>query len=632
MAHALKQFSSDPNSSNEGVSSALRTLADILSRGVDVTPFQLSHSELVSSLKKFLSASDAKTQRWDLFCEVFYPPAISQSRRLRSRTERRRSPRRSSTLSPGGEGSGASDSAPADIEVAQPPFCLTALVSRLLQCVHHDEHFALRGHAPANSSLNSGLVHSLSSQHMTCEFRAYAGSGSFSGVNPETIRSALEHQYRIDLLTKVGTIERHLLERISELSSAGSAPSYHRSGHHHHHHSHHHSHNHHQQQQQQSQHQASSQPSLQDQLPSQPPQQAAAQEVAQRQQQSSSVASALGAYHPTRLAGYRSAGGEGRGGGDDHLDDNDDDEDDDDEDDDDDDSDYEISESMATLSTAGGANTTSNVGTGRRRAAPGSGSSTSAAASGNSSGSSGQGHGLRLQLLLNDHLLPSDITLLQAIRNYGGVGGGGSSAESQPPLEMLTAHVLVLNYRQGVPPSSASSPSTSHMSESQSGGSSSGRRRHVRTSSGGIGSSAKKLRKDLGYLGGMPPTITPFVSAFLSTRELKLSDPSVNALSLLQLLFSLSRFAYAINVNQPPNSPVVMPSEFASSKLDSKVSRQLQDSVGLLVGEVPRWLKELAHACPFLFPFETRLQIMQLTEFDRPRIFHRLQVEIESKY
>ncbi len=619
MAHALKQFSPDSSASNEGVLAALRTLADILSRGVDVTPFQLSHSELVSSLKKFLSASDARTLRWDLFCEVFLPAAMSQSRRLRTRTERRRSPRRSlSSLSPGDATSGGESTGGGGEAESGGNFCLAALVSRLLQCVHHDEHFALRGHAPTNSSLNSGLLHSLSSQHMTCEFRAHPGAAlSPAGISQETIRTALEHQYRIDLLTKVGTIERHLLERISELSTAGGPPAtYHRSHHHHHHH-----HTPHHAPQPPEEQQTSTQAAQSAPEPSQRP-------LPPPAQQSPAVSSALGGYHATRLTGFRQAGG------DDHLDEHDNDEDDEDEDEDDDDSDYEISESMATLSTVGGGHTSGGVGSGRRRAAPGSSSSTSAASgapAGSGVASSSQSHGLRLQLLLNDHLLPSDITLLQAIRNYGGVGG--SSGESQPPLEMLTSHVLVLNYRPGVPPSSAASPSSEgHLPASV-------RRRHARSSSGasggsggggsgsgGVGSSAKKLRKDLGYLGGMPPNITPFISAFLSTRELNFSDPSVTALSLLQCLFALSRFAYATNAQLPSNRPVVLPSEFASSKLDSKVSRQLQDSVGLLVGEVPRWLKELAHACPFLFPFETRLQMMQLTEFDRPRIFHRLQV------
>ena len=57
----------------------------------------------------------------------------------------------------------------------------------------------------------------------------------------------------------------------------------------------------------------------------------------------------------------------------------------------------------------------------------------------------------------------------------------------------------------------------------------------MRASVSGISSSAKKLRKELGYLGGMPPTITPFVAAFQNGRQLGLSDPSVNALALLRV-------------------------------------------------------------------------------------------------
>lgn len=43
-----------------------------------------------------------------------------------------------------------------------------------------------------------------------------------------------------------------------------------------------------------------------------------------------------------------------------------------------------------------------------------------------------------------------------------------------------------------------------------------------------------------------------------------------------------------------------------------------------MTGNLPQWLQQLAMACPFLFPFETRHLLFYAVSFDRDRALQRL--------
>jgi E3 ubiquitin-protein ligase TRIP12 len=75
-----------------------------------------------------------------------------------------------------------------------------------------------------------------------------------------------------------------------------------------------------------------------------------------------------------------------------------------------------------------------------------------------------------------------------------------------------------------------------------------------------------------------------------------------------------------------PNSALTLSSksEYLSSKLTSKVNRQLQDPVVIMMGQIPSWITEMGYTCSFLFPFETRQMIFYPCAFDRERAMHRL--------
>ncbi|KAG0597138.1 hypothetical protein M758_UG314500 [Ceratodon purpureus] len=77
----------------------------------------------------------------------------------------------------------------------------------------------------------------------------------------------------------------------------------------------------------------------------------------------------------------------------------------------------------------------------------------------------------------------------------------------------------------------------------------------------------------------------------------------------------------------PGAGPMISREEFLSSKLTSKLARQMQDVLAVCSGGLPSWCGQLTGACPFLFPFETRRQYFHSTAFGPNRALQRLQAQ-----
>ena len=71
--------------------------------------------------------------------------------------------------------------------------------------------------------------------------------------------------------------------------------------------------------------------------------------------------------------------------------------------------------------------------------------------------------------------------------------------------------------------------------------------------------------------------------------------------------------------------PAIALQEFYSSKIHSKTSRQLQDPLGVMTGNLPNWLVETGKSFPYLLPFEAKSLLFYVTSFDRDRAMLRLQ-------
>ena len=136
------------------------------------------------------------------------------------------------------------------------------------------------------------------------------------------------------------------------------------------------------------------------------------------------------------------------------------------------------------------------------------------------------------------------------------------------------------------------------------------------------------------WINGQCPQVKSLLAASLNESIgsiLTINDLSLNAVSLLHILNCLSLYWYDLYVHtnamcyhQNISFDLTGKHEFYSSKLTSKVHRQLQDPVVIMMSQIPSWISELGYRCSFLFAFETRQMIFSSCAFDRERAIQRL--------
>lgn len=123
----------------------------------------------------------------------------------------------------------------------------------------------------------------------------------------------------------------------------------------------------------------------------------------------------------------------------------------------------------------------------------------------------------------------------------------------------------------------------------------------------------------------MPQTQSP-LSPFLTTtlpENVTIQDASLEVLCLLRILNALNM--YWNSLYPALEHKLILPAtDFLNSKIAAKASRQLQDPLVIMTGNLPNWLQQIASVCPFLFPFETRQLLFYATSFDRDRALQRL--------
>lgn len=116
--------------------------------------------------------------------------------------------------------------------------------------------------------------------------------------------------------------------------------------------------------------------------------------------------------------------------------------------------------------------------------------------------------------------------------------------------------------------------------------------------------------------------LLPFLTTSLP-ETVTIQDASLDVLCLLRILHALNLHW---NTLYPASEykPILPTTEFLNIKIAAKASRQLQDPLVIMTGNLPNWLQQIATACPFLFPFETRQLLFYATSFDRDRALQRL--------
>ncbi|XP_075236613.1 E3 ubiquitin-protein ligase ctrip isoform X2 [Lycorma delicatula] len=227
----------------------------------------------------------------------------------------------------------------------------------------------------------------------------------------------------------------------------------------------------------------------------------------------------------------------------------------------------------------------------------------------------------KLQFLIGDHVLPYNMTVYQAVRQFSPAATNDQSetdTDTEAPLG--SASIWVQTHTVYYRPVTEDENIGSGIKGSAGSSLVSPRK--------GKGSSTKvspRRKQDDLWLGVVPPSKSP-LEPFLIPKlpaSVVIQDASLQVLALLRVLHAISRF-WGILYSALDVLPLLTQQEFINSKIAAKASRQLQDPLVIMTGNLPSWLQQIASACPFLLPFETRQLLLYATSFDRDRALQRL--------
>jgi E3 ubiquitin-protein ligase TRIP12 len=228
----------------------------------------------------------------------------------------------------------------------------------------------------------------------------------------------------------------------------------------------------------------------------------------------------------------------------------------------------------------------------------------------------------KLQFLIGNNVLPYNMTVYQAVRQFSNNGNDQSETDTdnETPLGNVGIWVQthVIYYRplkedlsSSSKPSSSSGTSSSHSS---------------RKGKGSSGKSTSRRKGDDLWNEGLTPHIQSPLAPFLTVQlpdSVTIQDDSLEVLCLLRILNALNLY-WSTLYPAVEYKAIIPASEFLNSKIAAKASRQLQDPLVIMTGNLPNWLQQIASVCPFLFPFETRQLLFYATSFDRDRALQRL--------
>lgn len=221
----------------------------------------------------------------------------------------------------------------------------------------------------------------------------------------------------------------------------------------------------------------------------------------------------------------------------------------------------------------------------------------------------------KLQFLIGEHVLPYNMTVYQAIRQYSPLVNDQSETDTDTETPIGSASIWVQQHTIYYRP----------VDEDPNGSAKSGASSSSRKNSKNSQSKIMRRKPEFWIDGIAPPVVSPLMP-FLASKlpeVVTVQDASLDALCMLRIINALNRH-WATLYFSIPQTQIVPQAEFIHSKIAAKASRQLQDPLVIMTGNLPQWLQQIAAACPFLFPFETRHLLFYAVSFDRDRALQRL--------
>uniref|UniRef100_H3ALV8 E3 ubiquitin-protein ligase n=1 Tax=Latimeria chalumnae TaxID=7897 RepID=H3ALV8_LATCH len=223
----------------------------------------------------------------------------------------------------------------------------------------------------------------------------------------------------------------------------------------------------------------------------------------------------------------------------------------------------------------------------------------------------------RLQFYIGDHLLPYNMTVYQAVRQFSLQAEDERESTDDESNPLGRAGIWTKTHTIWYKP----------VREDEDGNKDAvgGKRGRAQTAPTKTSPRNAKKHDELWHDGLCPAVINPLEVYLISTAPegITFDDPSLDVILLLRVLYAISRYWYYLYDNA--NCKEIIPTnEFINSKLTAKANRQLQDPLVIMTGNIPIWLTELGKTCPFFFPFDTRQMLFYVTAFDRDRAMQRL--------
>ncbi|KAM9853283.1 E3 ubiquitin-protein ligase TRIP12 isoform 2-T2 [Aulostomus maculatus] len=223
----------------------------------------------------------------------------------------------------------------------------------------------------------------------------------------------------------------------------------------------------------------------------------------------------------------------------------------------------------------------------------------------------------RLQFYIGDHLLPYNMTVYQAVRQYSLQAEEERESTDDEANPLGRAGIWTKTHTIWYKP----------VREDEDGSKDTvgGKRGRAQTAPTKTSPRNAKKQDELWHDGVCPGVINPLETYLTSEppETITFDDPSLEVNLLLRVLHSISRYWFYLYENAVCRE-IIPTSEFINSKLTAKANRQLQDPLVIMTGNIPTWLIELGKTCPFFFPFDTRQMLFYVTAFDRDRAMQRL--------
>ncbi|KAL5247172.1 hypothetical protein ACHWQZ_G019131 [Mnemiopsis leidyi] len=191
----------------------------------------------------------------------------------------------------------------------------------------------------------------------------------------------------------------------------------------------------------------------------------------------------------------------------------------------------------------------------------------------------------RLTLTINNHPLPYNMTMYQAIKKYG--THTRLDDEAHPASHSAVwhnIHTIVYKAYEGT----------------------------------------DRVRSSVKMVDEEPPPSSLLEKLSLTSPMVLDSYKGIKVIQLLHILHTISHEWCLLLKTDDYNNPILKPSLLVNQQIAAKVERQLQDPLVIMTSEYPKWFVPLPYYTPFLFPFHIRLELLHATAFDRDRALQRI--------